>query len=199
MKKKIAIAAAALVTTMASSALAADGPYIGGYLGMANLSDSTLEQEGFIPAELSFDSGLGFGFVLGTKNDGVRIEAEVARKSNDLDQFSVVGFGSEEGQGDVSATSLMINVFKDIDTQGAMTPYFGGGIGFSNLDAEIFGVSADDTVFSYQFGAGLGIAMSEKATLDFGYRYFATADPDFEGIEAEYDSHNFNIGLRTSF
>jgi len=43
--------------------------------------------------------------------------------------------------------------------------------------------SEDDTVFAYQIGAGAGYAVNKNITIDLKYRYFATEDPDFEGIK----------------
>jgi opacity protein-like surface antigen len=41
--------------------------------------------------------------------------------------------------------------------------------------------------------------LTHVTTLDLQYRYFATADPDFDGTEAEYQTHNFFAGLRFDF
>jgi len=59
--------------------------------------------------------------------------------------------------------------------------------------------SVDDTVFAYQVGTGVSFAVNEKVSLDLNYRYFATSDPNFEGIETEYSSHNVYAGIRVSF
>ena len=42
---------------------------------------------------------------------------------------------------------------------------------------------------------GTAMAISETMDLDFGYRYFATADPDV-GVDLDYSSHNLTIGVR---
>ena len=81
----------------------------------------------------------------------------------------------------------------------------GAGIGFAGVSAEDLaaaGVSVssyDDTVFAYQFGVGVGYAVEESVTLDFGYRYFATSDPEFNGAEFEFESHNISFGVRIIF
>ena len=62
-------------------------------------------------------------------------------------------------------------------------------------------------VFAYQLAAGVGYVISKQITLDLGYKYFATAKPEFEfsagfgggKVEAEYSSHNIFLGLRYSF
>jgi len=45
----------------------------------------------------------------------------------------------------------------------------------------------------------LGIALNKQLTLDVSYKFFATTDPEFDGAEAEYNSHNINVGLRIYF
>ncbi len=44
-----------------------------------------------------------------------------------------------------------------------------------------------------------GYDVSDTVTIDFGYRYYATADPDFDGVEVEYSGHNFLAGVRLAF
>jgi opacity protein-like surface antigen len=80
-------------------------------------------------------------------------------------------------------------------------PYVLVGIGAANvtLESDDLDVDEDDTVFAYQAGAGLGFALTETITLFTGYRFFGTTDPEFEGVEAEYHSHNVEAGVRVEF
>ena len=90
----------------------------------------------------------------------------------------------------------MVNGFYDVENKTPFTPYIGGGIGFANVDLD----SEDDRVFAYQLGIGVGYAIDEVITLDLGYRYFATSDPEFlGGIKAEYSSHNLLVGIRVTY
>ena len=57
----------------------------------------------------------------------------------------------------------------------------------------------DDTVFAYQLAAGGSLTINKNLSVDLQYRYFATADPDFDGLEAEYNTHNLIFGLRFTF
>jgi len=45
----------------------------------------------------------------------------------------------------------------------------------------------------------VGYAMNENVTLDLQYRYFATEDPEFGVVDAEYATHNVYFGLRYNF
>jgi len=47
--------------------------------------------------------------------------------------------------------------------------------------------------------AGIGFEINPSTTLTLGYRYFASTDPDFEGIEATVGSHDFSLGARFMF
>ena len=54
-------------------------------------------------------------------------------------------------------------------------------------------------MFAWQVGAGIGYALTPQLTFDLKYRYFATSDPEFDGTEVEYASHNVYAGIRLHF
>ena len=62
-----------------------------------------------------------------------------------------------------------------------------------------------DTVFAYQFLAGIGYAPSNLPSTQWtlGYRYLGTDDPEFAAgaakISTEYNSHNVEAGLKLRF
>lgn len=107
--------------------------------------------------------------------------------------------GSGSASGEIESMALMGNVIKDFNTESALIPFLGIGLGFSKVDLETEGYSEDDTVFAYQLILGTGIKVAETTSIDLSYRYFATADPDFDGTEVEYATHNFMIGARFDF
>jgi opacity protein-like surface antigen len=77
-------------------------------------------------------------------------------------------------------------------------PFVGIGAGgaFTLLDN---GDSLEnDFVFAYQLQGGLNYMLSEDMSLGFTYKYFATADQDYDGIEIE-DVHNHFVGLNFSW
>jgi opacity protein-like surface antigen len=67
------------------------------------------------------------------------------------------------------------------------------GLANVDIDSNQLG-SEDDTVFAYQAIAGIGFPLTHVTTLDLHYRYFATADADFDDFEGEYETHNFFAG-----
>ena len=176
------------------------GTYISGNLGAVIVNDSDLD-DGVDTGEFSYDTGFGFVAALGTslQND-IRVEAELGYRNNDLDEIKVDGFGSADIDGDVTTTSLMGNAYYDISTEGSFSPYIGAGLGYANVEGDLddFG-DEDDNVFAYQLILGGSFASSETLSVDLQYRYFATDDPDFDGLDSEYSSHNIMIGLRNNF
>lgn len=101
---------------------------------------------------------------------------------------------------------MMANAYYDFKNSSIVTPYIGGGIGFANVnvgDGNVGGVQVwaddDDTVFAYQLAIGTGFDVTKELTIDLGYRYYATQDPSFELVDAEYSSHNVMVGLRYRF
>jgi opacity protein-like surface antigen len=98
-----------------------------------------------------------------------------------------------------------VNGYYDFTNSSQLTPYISAGIGVAQVevnDLAVLGIpvgSEDDTVFAYQLGVGVGYSVTDAITLDMKYRYFATADPDFDGIDGECASHNVYLGLRYNF
>ena len=191
MKKIFAVGLAmALMTGGVVSSVSA-APYVSGDFGLVSVSDSTLS--GNTSGEMSMDPGFGFLAAIGNNFDGLRAEAEFAYRTNDLDEVSNVSVN-----GDISSMAVMGNLLVDLPLSESVRPFLGAGIGLANVEIDSNG-SSDDTVFAYQAIAGIGFPLTHVTTLDFQYRYFATADPDFDGTEAEYDTHNFFAGLRFDF
>jgi len=207
-KTYVMIASCAMLLSISSIAYSAEGPYVSGNLGIAMASDSDLSEAG-ATGTMEFDKGFAFGVAAGYAFGSTRLEGEIAYQKNDYDKLNVpgVGSGSTDVDGDATSTAFLVNGYYDFKNNSSITPFIGAGLGFAKVDVGAISVpgfgtvttSADDTVFAYQVGAGVGFAVNEKVSLDLKYRYFATSDPDFEGTEAEYSSHNLYAGVRVSF
>ncbi len=50
-----------------------------------------------------------------------------------------------------------------------------------------------------QVGAGIAFGISDSTALTLDYRFFATADPDFNNLKTEYMRHDARLGLRFRF
>ncbi len=74
-------------------------------------------------------------------------------------------------------------------------------------DGYVPAVSRKDTTFAYHVGVGLGYRLSEKTTLQFGYRLQNASGLEFSGrnatgtvnVDTEMRAHLFEIGFRTRF
>ena len=219
--------ATALVTSMAfsySPTQAADneGLYVRGGIGINWLSDA--DNTGDISSlnvESESDNGLGLAGALGYRyNKNVRFEAEINYRDNDADSLTITNAGSLTGltadaDGDVTSWGGMANVYYDFDgvgpvkEGGKLVPYVMGGLGWANVDVDVSagGVQLtddDDSVFAYQLGAGVGYDVAERVTLDLGYRYYTTDDPDLTDssgadFESEYENHSVMASVRYAF
>jgi len=218
MKKSVFVFLCCLVTAVmfGSTAFAASGPYLSVQVGGTWLEDANVDYDNpfFIDDEVEFDTGFNVGLAAGYDFGMARLEGEVAYRQNDVDKINIDG-EDFNGDGDASALSFMLNGYLDIETGSPVTPYLGAGLGVANVSAndvqvEVPGfgkfdfVDDDDTVFAYQFSAGVAFALNEAMAIDLGYRYFATSDPEFDdtglgGFESEYKSHNVSLGLRMNF
>ncbi len=216
MKNKVLLIGCIFVLLLSSTVFAAKGLYISGNIGASIPNDSEIEgsEAGVtLQSDLEFDTGFTGGIATGNDLGKVRLEVAVGYSSNELEEWkdiTITGLGNlgdASGSGDITALSVLVNGYYDMEIDLPFTPYIGGGIGFAKIeidDITIAGVTImdeaeDDTVFAYQLGLGIGIDVSEKVTLDLGYRFFATADPEFDGVEVEVETHNFIGGVRLSF
>ena len=177
-------------------------PYFSANFGFVNLRDADLF-DGTNRGQMKLDNGYAFLGAFGGRFAGdVRGEIELGYRVNDIDRVRIGAVTIPQG-GDVTAVSLMGNLFKDFPLGTGFTPFIGGGIGIANVEADLnaFGINGkkDDNVFAYQLAVGGAIELSPQVNLDIQYRYFATADPDFGHLEAEYRSHNLLLGLRFGF
>jgi len=201
------------VAFFAAPALAA-GPYVGGEAGAVFQSESSLSVAGLSVGDVKFKTGYGLGLVGGFDFGTWRAEGEFAWRKNDIKEISFGGV-TDPLDGESTSMALMANGYYDFRmVSPTFVPYVGGGLGFARVSAEVVdptvggGTVIDDSdmVFAYQFAAGVGIVLNPQVTIDLGYKYFATTDPEFEIIgaggikgEAEYSSHNIFLGARYSF
>lgn len=199
-----------VVLGFAATGAYAQSPYLSVNVGGTWLDDadnvSKLDGE---KVKSEHDTGFNVGAAAGYDFGMGRAELEIAYRQNDMDKFTLEGISVNAG-GDVSALSFMANGYFDIHNQSPVTPYIGAGIGLARVsvnDVTVLGekiADDSDTVFAYQLAAGVGWEFMPNLTLDLGYRYFATADPEFNDVEgdkfeSEYKSHNLSVGLRIAF
>lgn len=121
----------------------------------------------------------------------------------------------------IKSYTAMINLYKDLGTFGNLTPYVGAGIGASyNMASDFYftdnpaltnRIRGDrDLSFAWSLMAGVGYQISDRATLDIGYRYLDLGSAGSEnGDNAgnwnprvsidDLTSHEIKVGLRYNF
>lgn len=177
--------------------------------GAAFQSETDISQSGF-QATSDFDTGFIISGAVGKQFQSLRGEGELLYLTNDFDSISIAGLGSAPLDGDVSTFAGMVNVYYDFDTGTMWRPFVGAGLGYANVsvDASIIGIPLaddDDSVFAYQFKAG--VAYQYNPTTDFliNYRFLGTDDLDLSdstGLPFSVDgveNHSVQVGVRFRF
>lgn len=190
------------------------GPYVGAFLG-GNALMSAKSSDDLGSFTLEFDPGLhgsavfGWDFEPGNPVGEGRIELEYTRRSNSLDKAKFAE-GSFKGGGSLIADSLLLNFFGVFHDNRQWAPYVGLGIGAARIEASDLKVtgqplsSDSSVVFAYQVGTGVDFALTDRLSLDLGYRFFSSTSPKFteangRRFEMDYFSHNAILGLRLGF
>lgn len=213
--------AAALVALLAGSAgiaHATDGWYLQGTAGYSfdgDVDTAPGVSYDWRKGELGDDwvgaVSLGYGL-----SNGLRLEGEVAYRDNEIDPIpSVTSLDGADAGGSATVWSAMLNFIYDFNKDGVVQPYLGVGVGAAQVNLELtdadppptYFIDDEDVVFAHQFLAGLGFALSDRLTLDIGYRYFAANDLEVaanyaglaEAVEADYKQQAATVGLRWQF
>ncbi len=222
--RKLAIAVALSTTVLAGPALARDGAwYVGGDFGAMIVEDVDLTFDAdntnrlvSIDHDYGFDGALFVGYDLGA----VRLEAEVAYKSAELESFNsqltlptnrAPGF-FDAGGGETNVLSGMINATLDFGDEDGLSGFIGGGAGiarvdfsnlraFSNRDAFL---DDSDTRFAWQAVAGIRQALNRNVDLTLRYRFFNVEDVQTVGfngqtVDARFRSHSLLGGITFNF
>ena len=213
----------AIMTSLSSSAGAADLPppvpsgvaaqsvmwnrfYVSVHGGVGWLQDTSLDyvNDALPSRRLSFDTGWTVAGAAGFQmTPWWRAEIEVGQRGNGVHNISP-GTGSS---GFVSATTLMVNGYLDIPTQGAITPYVGAGFGKAwishdlTVDGATLAPPSNTTwPWAYQLMVGTNIAIASRWSAGLEYRFLSAQHPLFQDAQglfyhADYNNHSFLLGL----
>ena len=148
--------------------------------------------------------------------DGLRIEADLTSQQTDSGLSNIArarGFGAlaQTPNGRVESVGTGVSLVHNLETDGPVQPYLMTGLGASRL-TETSGPGdrvlslTDEVVFDFQFGAGLGMSLSERVKLAAGYRFFSNIGSlkGFDGQKREArkratSSHLFGLTVRVPF
>ena len=121
----------------------------------------------------------------------------------------------------ITSYTAMFNAYKDLGTFGNLTPYVGAGVGvaynkmddvyFTGNPALVNKIKGDSELsFAWSLMAGVGYHLSERTTLDIGYRYLDLGDASSERVDNagfvnprvnidDITAHEIKVGLRYHF
>ncbi|MEI7825658.1 MAG: outer membrane beta-barrel protein [Chlorobiaceae bacterium] len=96
----------------------------------------------------------------------------------------------------VSFLTMMANGYYGRNGESGFSPYVMAGAGFTRANAS-WSIRSN-TNFVWQVGAGFGVKLDEKFTIDVGYRYFKPEGLECpeEGNSVNWNSHNILAGIR---
>lgn len=191
------------------------GPYVGVFLGgNALMTATSSDSEGDF--DLKFDPGLlgsavvGWDFEPGNSAGEGRIELEYSHRINRLDKVRFAD-GVVPGGGNVTADSLLINFYGVSHGEDrSWSPYVGAGFGAVRIEASNLTVTGgplsndSSLALAYQLGLGIDYALSDRLSLDLGYRFFGSTRPKFKEADGpdfkmDYLNHSVVLGLRVGF
>lgn len=220
----IAAAAAALPNVAA----AGEGFYLGieGGINFVDSQDfdlynvSVLVPDGTRLGVVELEDGWMGGFVAGYSfANGFRPELALEYRRNDFESLRrdpvgiIPGRQTDDVDGHEKVMTGLFNLWYDFFPSSRWHPYIGAGVGAARIEVKNGRFDATDldsdadTVFAYQYGAGLGIDLGERWTLSLDYRRLELDEGKFDlqptnpnsYIQAEYSADTAMIGLRYSF
>ena len=202
------------------------GPYFSGFLGVSIFKDITVsnydsQSSTSISEKFEFDPGIYIGGTGGYDFGFARLEGELSYRGAEIDSITSQSnnYSIHDIDGNLGVFSAMVNGYFDFHNDSRFTPYLGGGIGIATLIlSDVDGYvtrgnntyyqslywESDDTVFAYQLGGGLDIALNKRFSIDVGYRYFKTDDAHFDSYystasDVSIESHNAMVGFKMKF
>ncbi len=181
---KTSVLAAAMLALAGTAAQAADPEVVtqetyenmGLYL-RADVGWSFLEWAGGDDdSALAVGGGVGYRF-----NDNIRADV----------RLDYAGEYKVAPGADMSVSTVLGNLYFDIPTGTALTPYVGAGVGYgwANIDN-----AKDEDGLAYGLMAGVGVDLTESVTVDVGYRFRDVMTSGSDPME-----HQILTGLRFEF
>ena len=202
------------------------GAYASAFIGVRVPPDTDVTSTSFqspvaFSDDVEFDPGINVGGTAGYDFGLIRLEGELSYKYSEIKSITdqTDGYQFQSPDGNLGTLAMLANLFIDLHNDSPVTPYVGAGIGFASLHlSDTYGTdsrggpplrtllyaSDTDTVFAWQAGGGLEVALNRQFSLDLGYRYFATDKSHFDsnGIttaDMRLESHTGTVGLRIKF
>ncbi|MEM9054057.1 MAG: outer membrane beta-barrel protein [Pseudomonadota bacterium] len=184
-----------------------------------------------------FDNGTAFSGEFGARyGNGFRAGVEIVYSQADVDTHTGVTLGGgsidavdaaaiagsptplgvtvadvvADGQGEITNTGIFFNGYYDFNQAGALQPYVGAGIGYSDVSVTynpsgITVIDDSEGKFGYQVKAGATWRLENNWELFGEYAYRATEDIELDNqlfpgtLDIENTQNVFSIGARFRF
>ena len=207
MRNILFLATSALIAAAAFSAHAADQDtwYIGVAGGANYLHSDKLDGNGF-KNKATYDWGQVGAVTVGYQGFyGFRPEIEISYRENNVDKLSGTSRGVD---GNVGATSAMLNVLYDVPVGNTDTTVYaglGGGVSHIKYDTTLpVGGSVlddSDTVLAAQAIVGARYKLSDSFDLFANYQFFNAFNPSFKTnagskVDTDYRASSGLVGVR---
>ncbi len=193
--KKFIVLISAFFMLNSSIAVAGDDVYFKLSGLITNLATSDVEFQGAKVGEIKTDYGFGVSVAAGKNFGNAFAEIEYAHRKVDVDSarlgtLDVTDFVED----DISSDLLMANIGYEFGKK--YKPYILAGLGMNWVD------EMDGAEFAYQLGAGIAQPLNDHFGIFVGYKYLgslALDDDVLNDVTYEFDSHNFEAGIKYSF
>ncbi|MBC8036195.1 MAG: porin family protein [Rhizobiales bacterium] len=175
----------------------------GAILALAGTAAQAADPE-IVPAETYQEMGLylradaGWSFLEwagGDDDDGFAVGAGVGyRFSENMRTDLRVDYGGEYSVApgaDMSVTTVLGNLYFDLPTDTAFTPYVGAGVGYGWASIDN---AKDKDGLAFGLMAGVGVDLTDSITIDAGYRFREVMTSGSDPME-----HQILTGLRFEF
>jgi len=130
-----------------------------------------------------------------------RVELSGGYNYMKFDEEKINGAPATALNGSINAMSLLISAFFEGNSDGAISPYIGGGVGAARVAIDSGMLAAKKgTGFAYQVGGGINLNMGDSFSVDLGYRLLGVTNVSLGNFDADSVLfHNANVGLRFIF
>ena len=174
-----------------------------GTIGYANDIDIEKNTLNYPSGSVEPENPIGIGAAIGIVTGSIRSEFEISYQGTGFEQE----ISNTEYDIVFNVTSFMANTYFDIPINDKIDFYLGGGAGLAIYRADIevenssrYVNNSNDTIFAYQFMAGITYSIDPNYDIILGYRYYSSLDPSFSELEISAPVlHTAMIGFKYNF
>jgi opacity protein-like surface antigen len=201
-KKLFSIVAAA--SMIATSAFARTDTWYVSAHGGADFPTKSKAKD--VAIETKFKTGYSIGAAVGHSFDEFRFELEAAYRNAKAKEVDA----SRDVSGSFGIFSLMGNVYYDLPVMDQVDLYFGAGLGWANVSANVkentapAEIDSSSSVMAYQLMFGPAWNINDQWTVSLGYRFFGYTNPKlkYNGTKEKFKNNYVNsveLAVRCTF